>query len=309
MEEKIKKRSHFTLEDRIKLEALLLVKIRYRDISPVLKKSISSISVEIKRNSIDGLYYAEKANHKAYTRRYNTKKGMCKIVDLELMPHINEKLIKKWSPERISGDLKMNKMNYVSKNCIYRYVNIYSKQKYLVFKGKKRTISVKYEKTIKDLEKVRVDMRPPTLCSGHYEGDFIVSSHSKYSLLVVVDRYTKYTYIELLENRKHATVMRAFRNIFKGVKVLTLTLDNDISFSNWKQLENVFDTKIYFTYPYHSWEKGLVENTNRWIRIFIPKKTDLKIITKIQLQEVLEFLNEAPRQILNYKTASMLYFS
>jgi IS30 family transposase len=276
---------------------------------PILHKSISSISVEIKRNSINGVYLGEKANHKAYIRRYDTKKGMSKIVDLDLMTHINEKLEKKWSPERISGDLKESKVNYVSKNTIYRYVKLYSKEKYLIFKGKKRTISLKYEKTVKDMDKLRVDLRPITLSSGHYEGDFIVSSLSKYSLLVVVDRYTKYSFVEILEDRKHATVMRAFSKIFQGVKVITLTLDNDISFSNWKQLELKFNTKVYFTYPYHSWEKGLVENTNRWIRVFIPKKTDIQTVTKIQLQEVLEFLNETPRQILNYKTASMLYFS
>jgi IS30 family transposase len=307
--EKIKKRGHFTKEERIKLEVLLLSKVKYRKISALIYKSISSISVEVKRNSINGVYLAEKADHKSYIRRYNTKKGSSKIIDLDLMQYIDEKLSKRWSPERIAGDLRENGDKHISKNCIYRYVKMYSKEKYLIFKGKKRVLSIKYEKCIKDTEKTRVDMRPITLSVGHYEGDFIVSSFSKYSLLVVVDRYTKYAYIEILENRKHATVMRAFQKIFKNVKVLSLTLDNDISFSNWKQIEVNFNTKVYFTYPYHSWEKGLVENTNRWIRVFIPKKSDIKFVTKIQLQEVLEFLNEAPRQILNYKTTSMLYLS
>ena len=88
---------------------------------------------------------------------------------------------------------------------------------------------------------------------------------------------------------------------------MTITTDNDIAFRKWRQLENILCTTFYFCAPYHSWEKGLVENTNRWIRVFFPKKTDLEKITEKELQEVHSFLNDIPRQILNYKTATMLH--
>lgn len=302
------KRKHFTYEDRVILESLINNGYSYREISKLIHKSISSISYEIYKNSISSVYNAKKANHKAYIRRYNSKKGNSKLIDIGIMKEVRNMLNKHISPERISGYFRKRNL-YISKKCIYRYVKMYSLEKYLIFKGKKRSIKIKYEKCIRDMEKRRVDTRPPTLCSGHYEGDFIVSSHSKYSLLVICDRVTKYSFVERIENRKHATVLRALCKIFDGKCVKSLTLDNDISFSNWKQLEKVFNTKIYFCYPYHSWEKGLVENTNRWIRIFVPKGLDLKLITEVNLKEVREFLNYSPRQILNYDTPAMLYLS
>ena len=60
-------------------------------------------------------------------------------------------------------------------------------------------------------------------------------------------------------------------SLLKNYKVKSLTLDNDIAFQNWESLEKQLNCNIYFTHPYHSWEKGLVENMNRWIREFVPK--------------------------------------
>ena len=96
--------------------------------------------------------------------------------------------------------------------------------------------------------------------------------------------------------------------IFKDTKVLSITTDNDISFSNWRYLEQVLSTKIYFTDPYSSWQKGLVENTNRWIRLFAPKRSDLSLVTEQTLVKIHNFLNKKPRKILGYKSAESVYF-
>ena len=57
--------------------------------------------------------------------------------------------------------------------------------------------------------------------------------------------------------------------------------------------------KIYFCHPYHSWEKGLVENTNRWIRQFIPKKADLSNYSKEYIQNMEDWFNHMPSEMLN----------
>ena len=126
----------------------------------------------------------------------------------------------------------------------------------------------------------------PCFSSGHFEGDFIVSKYNSASLLVVVDRYTRRTRVRKIPNRKHATVSRAFADMLRGVKVKTLTLDNDVSFNHWKKLQKLLHTKIYFTHPYHSWEKGLVENTNRWIRTVVDKRRDIATATDGELRVV-----------------------
>jgi IS30 family transposase len=89
----------------------------------------------------------------------------------------------------------------------------------------------------------------------------------------------------------------------QGFTVKTLTLDNDIAFTKWRQLEALLETGIYFCRPYHSWEKGLVENTNRWIRQFVAKKSDLALYSKEYIAWVENWLNHSPRQCLSGRTA------
>ena len=94
--------------------------------------------------------------------------------------------------------------------------------------------------------------------------------------------------------------------MFENKNIKSLTVDNDISFSHWKQLQEILNTNIYFTNPYHSWEKGLVENTNRWIRCFVSKKRDIATVNEKDLDCARKYINDIPRKCLNYKTPSML---
>ncbi len=69
----------------------------------------------------------------------------------------------------------------------------------------------------------------------------------------------------------------------------------------------MLNTKVYFTQPYRSWEKGLVENTNRWIRLFVPKRRDIALVSDADIQQALLYLNEIPRQCLGYRKAEEVY--
>jgi IS30 family transposase len=113
--------------------------------------------------------------------------------------------------------------------------------------------------------------------------------------------------IELLPNRTKIELTKALKKMFDGVIVKTILTDNDIAFTHWSYFEQLLGAPFYFTHPYHSWEKGLVENTNKWIRHFIPKKTDLQTVTQDKIVQVLTYLNDRPRQVLGYKTANEVY--
>jgi IS30 family transposase len=159
----------------------------------------------------------------------------------------------------------------------------------------------------KELDKVRIKDRPPIEgIYGHYEIDFIVSSLSTWSLLVVVERKNRTVHVKRIPNRKHKTVLNALKEIFKGKLVLSITTDNDIAFSKWKVIEKELNTKIYFCEPYHSWEKGRVENANRWIRLFVKKKSDIEEVTEEKLQSIHNWFNNYPREIIGYKTSNEL---
>jgi transposase, IS30 family len=295
-------------EDRVVIERLLKDGQSQREIGRILNKGSGSISYEVRKNSVSGIYTASKANKKAKRTRWRAKEQCLKVgLNMEIQTIVREKLELKWSPDTISGYLKKEKEIICSGKAIYKFVTSRCLEAKLVFKGKTRKAKWKYIKSTPDKTKKMIESRPEILTVGHYEADFIVSKHNNSSLLVVVDKVSKRGFIWLIPDRKHATVTKAFREIFAGKKVLSLTLDNDISFSHWRDLETILDTKIFFTHPYHSWEKGLVENTNRWIRLFAPKRSDLSLITKETLLEIHNYINEKPRRILGYFTAESVY--
>lgn len=277
-----------------------------RYIAKALGRSPSTLCYEVKKK-VQGIYTAKKAHHKSYYRRYLAKQQCLKVVqDKKVRDFVDEKIRSRWSPERISGYLRLQDV-YVSKKAIYKYIRSRCLEHFLFCKGKKRKLSYVYRVGKKDNEKRSIDKRPLVTGTGHLEIDFIVSSKNTASLLVCVDRWSRRTWVYKVANRKHATVLRALLKLCLETKVISITTDNDIAFQKWRQLENVLGATFYFCAPYHSFEKGLVENTNRWIRVFFPKKTDLAKISEKEMQEVHSFLNDIPRQILSYKTARMLH--
>lgn len=157
--------------------------------------------------------------------------------------------------------------------------------------------------------RVYIEERPEVDGPGHFEIDFIVSKRSNHVLLVVVDRYTTKTWIKKLPNRKRSTIRAALSALFRGMTVKSITTDNDLAFTCWRELEKLLQTRIYFTHPYHSWEKGLVENTNRWIRCFVPKRRDIESVTHEEMQEILSFINDRPRECIGFQIPSMYHYN
>lgn len=299
-----KKYSHLSEKERFVIEKLLTAKVKLREIARFLLRSPNTISREVKKNSVLGVYLADKANHRAYCKRWRSKRQCLKVaMDRFLCRFVDRKLREKWSPEQISGYLEVEMGVRCSTKCIYKFAHKRSMHRFLfwgwnnVRGGRKK---YKY-KTEKDGRRY-IEERPVVLTPGHFEMDFIVSKQSTWSFLVVVDRLTKFSMIKKIPNRKRHSVRAALSEMFCGVTVKSITTDNDIAFVNWRELEVLFNTQIYFTHPYHSWEKGLVENTNRWIRCFVPKRRDIGTVTQEEIEEILSFLNDRPRKVIGFRT-------
>ena len=221
----------------------------------------------------------------------------------ELTDLVMEKLPLRWSPERIAGYAKRKGLA-VSAKAIYKYIGSRCLERYLFWRRNHRRGGPKRSAhQHRDSLKRRLANRPAVTGSGHWELDFIVSRQSPAVLLVVVDRYSRKTLIYPLKHKTHRALLGVLREIKIKYLVKTVTTDNDLVFRRWQKLEQVINTPFFFTQPYHSWEKGLVENTNRWIRTFVPKRRDLATVTGAELHSIKVFLNETPRQCLSYKTA------
>jgi len=297
---------HLSYEDRVKIEHWHTSGKSLRYIAGELGRSPNTISYELKNLAVSGEYVAKKASVKAYQKRYYARTSSNKVArDKALRQYVDEGLDKGWSPGEIAGSSGCP----VSKRTIYRYVTLYALQHKLYYKGRPRRRKAMYRRGLIG-ERKWIEERILRDEVGHWELDFIVSptkSGSKAVLLVAVDTVSKRTLIELLPNRTKQELSRALRKMFDGVTVKTILTDNDIAFTYWKHFEQLLGAPFYFTHPYHSWEKGLVENTNKWIRHFIPKKTDLSTVSKETIATVLMYLNERPRQVLGYKTANEVY--
>lgn len=305
-----KKFKHLSFEERFVIEKLVQGMRAVREIAKFLGRSPNTISNEIKKNVANGPYRADKANRRAYFRRYRSKRECLKVVMSNFLHRfVDRKLREKWSPEQISGYLKEELGISCSAKAIYKFARKRCYDRYLFWNwnnmkgGRKRYA---YE-TPKDGRRY-IEERPLLAGLGHFELDFIVSKQSTWVLLVAVDRLTRKTWIERLPNRKRATILGALSRMFRDETVRSITTDNDIAFVCWGEIETLLQTQVYFTHPYHSWEKGLVENTNRWIRCFVQKKRDIGTVNEYEMWEMLAYLNERPRKVIGFKLPSMYHY-
>ena len=303
--------THLQFEERFVIENLWSTDIAIREIATFLARSPNTISYELKKNIVNGVYNAEKAQLKVNQRRWRGKRQCLKVaMNSFLVRFVEAKLQEKWTPKSISGYLRRELGISCSAKAIYKYIEHRGLEHQLFWRWNKKQSGPKRKKhTGVDDGRKYIDKRPDTTNQvGHYELDFIVSKYSTYVLLVVTDRLTKHSLVKQLPNRKRLTISQAFADMFSGISVKSITTDNDIAFKHWLELEKIIHAPIYFCHPYHSWEKGLVENTNRWIRCFVPKRRDIASVTQEDLAEIHAFLNDRPRECIDYRIPSEYYY-
>ncbi len=303
------KKKHLRKEERFCIEKMLKQGKSFGEIARTLGRGTSTVSEEVKGNGGRNGYEAIRAQRRAYLKQYRKKRNCNRVaMNGHLSRFVERKLEQGWSPETIRDRLKVQSgMGYASGKSIRKYVGIRAGLERFLFwgrnnmKGGKKRVD---ETFLTDTNRRSIDLRPCLAYFeyGHWEGDFIVSKHNSSVLLVLVEKWSKTTLLKVLPNRNNHSVNQMIVSLLKGRMVKTLTLDNDIAFSKWRELEDELHTNIYFCHPYHSWEKGLVENTNRWLREFIKKSSDLNQYTKEYIKWVEEWFNHTPRQCLDGAT-------
>lgn len=296
--------------ERNEIKILLEKNYSLRSIACALGRSVCAISTEIKKNSVNSSYDPEKAQHKARVRRAQASYRGKKIVMCgKLREFVEGSLSDGQSPEAIAGRLKCREKHlpYASKDTIYRYLKS-PHGKLIGIKWKKKVKPKKPRKITQLKDRIFIDKRPEIIEKrgrvGDMEGDFIVSGkNGKGILLTAVCRRLRVAFVEQITEVSIDEVHRAFERIKKRFpEMRTLTLDNDILFRMHKTLERLLGVKIYFCHPYHSWEKGSIENVNMEIRKFIPKGSDLSRYDEESIQAVEEHINGRFMGCLEYAT-------
>lgn len=317
---------HITSFQKNELSGMLQVRAKKKDIAIVLNKHRTTIWREIKRNKAETKfgYSARVSKLNTRERRVEANKRFRKLDNNKwLMRYIDRKIKLKWSPEQISGRLKIdypnNSSKRIGKDSIYKY--IYNEKKELVKhlrcqKGKYRRrygtrIRIKERELLK---KRRIDERPKIVEErgrlGDWEGDTIVGKEKTIHILTHVDRKSGLLLADKLEKATAEITKQKTIERFKSIprcKKSTITYDNGTTFSYFEMIQKKTGIDIYFAWPYHSWERGCNENANGLLRQFFPKKSSFAIVTQDEIEKAVKLINNRPRKRLNYMTPAEVF--
>lgn len=234
---------------------------------------------------------------------------------------VAQKLKKRWSPQQISGWLKRtypSESFYVSHETIYKTLYIQTRgalKKELIQclrsqRAKRRSVHAtrKGLGQGKIVDAVPISDRPASVedraIPGHWEGDLIEGSNNSY-VATLVERHSRYVMLVKLKDKKSATVIKA---LIKQSKKLpdelykSLTWDRGCEMNDHKKFTIDTDIQIYLCDPQSPWQRGSNENTNRLLRQYLPKGTDLSVHSQASLSAIARQLNERPRKTLGYET-------
>lgn len=305
--------------DRAKIEAYLQEGKSQYEIAKLLKVHRSTISREIKkRGGILRGYTADYAQ-----RDYCLAKKKCGIRSkIETHPiggFIIWKIKQGWSPEQISGRLrreirsgKRPKDDYLNYESIYQFIygSVYGQKEQLrlyLRNGKRRRTKHKGRRAKREMIPNRrwIDERPHEVegrrTVGHWEGDAIIYKHKK-AIQSIVERKIKYTILTKLMRKTADNTSTAFIERLREHYVKTLTLDNGTENREHEKISKDLGISVYFCHPYHSWEKGTNENTNGLVRRYLPRGSELELVTQRDLNDIAWELNNRPRKTLDFAT-------
>lgn len=302
-----------TLEERYTISALRKQGFGVAQIAEHTGRHRSAIYREINRNHCnDGHYRPSKADTRTRTRRSHSRRNQ--QFTLSDYRQVDEYLRKDWSPEQISGYLKVNDLLSISHETIYRHVwddksmggDLHTHLRGACKRRRKRYGAYDSRGRLagKRLIADRCEAANTRTEFGHWEIDLVHGRGSKDCIVTLVERKTRYTLIGKLKAKtKDQTNDRTLKIIAPyGESFKTITADNGTEFHGFADIEEKANLEFYFATPYHSWERGTNENTNGLIRQYLPKKESMSSVTQARCNSIAKKLNSRPRKILNYQT-------
>lgn len=222
-------------------------------------------------------------------RRQAKFQGKKIVQNRKLWDYVEEKLLDDQSPANIAKRITKHEkyLPPISKNSIYRFIESPYGRKIEYHRKKRKSRRKRRRLRVPSLkDRTFIDERPHIINTrrriGDAEADFIVSGKTgKGVILVLACRKSRAPFLERITQVTILNVHLAFQEIQRRFPELkSITTDNDLLLQQHKQLEKLLGVKIYFCHPYHSWEKGTVENINGYIRKDIPKGSDISRYSK-----------------------------
>jgi len=304
---------HFDLDERFELYRLIEAGISQKEIAVLMDRKESTISREIKRNSLPkGGYKPASADRISRSR----KRRQCRLERLSLLgQHVCDRLAMGWSPEQIAGRLRRDQSEHiVSHETIYRYIyrpKIKPEKLYKYLPRAKAKRGRRYYKCRREPlpNKRSIHDRPAHIDKreefGHWEGDLIAFRTQKGNILTLMERKTRFTLTAPLQTKTAIETTQAILDklmFLPKTALKTITFDNGGEFSHFKKLEEGLKIMTYFCDPHSPWQRGGIENINGILRRDMPRKTDISDYSERDVDDMTWNLNMTPRKCLDFRT-------
>lgn len=308
-----------TFEQRVAIKAYLKIGLKRYQIAQQIGVHPTTVSRELKRNTGAKGYRPQQAQLKTAARRLLAAKHV------NFTPAVKQRvefyLKHDWSPEQISGYLKLREHIHISHETIYQHVwadkraggSLYRHLRWSQKKKRKRY--GRNDRRGQIPNRVSIDARPAVVAQktrlGDWEADTMIGKHHQGALVSIVERKSQWTCLNRVPHKTADLVTAAINQKLGAFKaqVHTVTVDNGKEFAGHEQLAAELDAEIYFAHPYRSWERGLNENINGLIRQYFPKNYDFRLITDEDILFVENRLNNRPRKSLNFQTPNEIFFN
>lgn len=311
--------------ERYQLEIYLKEKVPIAEIAKKMNRCRATIYNEIKRGNITLLnsdlttkmvYCADVAQNNFCNKQKNKGRPLKIGNDLSFVRFVETKIKERYSFYAILhlSDFKHYKTN-VCERTLYNYyyndifLNLspadlpYCKQR------KKKKIK-KRNVALHNIKVRSIEERPREILKrqeyGHWEMDTVVGGRNKkkHVLLVLTERMTREEIIKRIPDKKAESVIKALDKLERKLgkkrfrqKFKSITMDNGVEFSDWKNIEKKGRTITYYCHPFCSSERASNENQNRFIRRFVPKGSDIGNYTDKEIQAIEDFINNYPREL------------
>lgn len=319
--ERTRSRLALSLADREEISRGLGGGSSLRAIARQLGRAASTISREVRRNGGIRRYRAVHADQAAWDRSQRPKP--CKLAcHPELCRTVSAKLLLHWSPEQIAGWLQREHDGeadrQVSHETIYRSLFVQTrgvlKKELMQYLRSRRTIrrsrhaSLKHDGLGQIKDAISIRERPACVedraVPGHWEGDLLAGAKNSY-VATLVERHSRYVMLAKVANKDTASVVSALiaqsrqlpRELYRS-----LTWDRGKELADHRRFTLATDIAVYFCDPQSPWQRGSNENTNRLLRQYLPKGTDLSAHSQTDLDAIARQLNERPRKTLQFET-------
>jgi IS30 family transposase len=314
-------------EDRAVIAALLRRGLSYGAIGEVIGRDKSVIWREVARNrSQDGVYWASVAHRAAHERRRRPKEFKL-AADPGLCRQIEGWMDAGWSPGLIAavlrhdhpGDSAEEKMARVSTETIYQALYVQPRgqlrqdlhrQLSLHRPARKPRGSDRHQTRNPYREAFTISQRPAEAADravpGHWEGDLVLGAGNRSAVGTLVERTTRFTILLHLPGQHDAdTVAEAMINQMTHLPDhlrRSLTWDRGRELAGYRRIQLDLDMPVFFCDPHAPWQRGTNENTNRLLRHWLTKGSDLSTHTATDLKRIATTLNQRPRPTLQLKT-------